>query len=149
MNYWTGENVPIQSDVIMVFGSNPQGRHGKGAALAARFHYGAMYGVGRGLVGNSYALPTKNLKPGFVEKSTGITYETAGPKSINPKQLLRNIIELYEVASANPSLKFYVIYKKNSGNLNGYSSDELFRLFIIPDVPENVYFHDSFIENRK
>jgi hypothetical protein len=29
---------------IFVFGSNLTGRHGKGAALYARQHYGAIYG---------------------------------------------------------------------------------------------------------
>lgn len=49
---------------IFVFGSNLAGRHGKGAALFAKKNHGAIYGVGRGLQGNSYAIPTKdhNLK---------------------------------------------------------------------------------------
>ena len=45
---------------IFVFGSNLAGRHGKGAALFARQTHGAKYGVGRGLTGRSYALPTKD-----------------------------------------------------------------------------------------
>jgi len=50
--------------MIFVFGSNLAGRHGKGAALYARQHYGAIYGQGEGLQGSSYAIPTKdeNLK---------------------------------------------------------------------------------------
>ena len=44
---------------IFVFGSNLAGRHGKGAALEAVKYYGAKHGVGIGLVGNSYAIPTK------------------------------------------------------------------------------------------
>lgn len=44
---------------IFVFGSNLAGRHGKGAALYARQHHGAIYGQGEGLQGNSYAIPTK------------------------------------------------------------------------------------------
>lgn len=49
---------------IFVFGSNLAGRHGKGAALHARKWCGAVYGVGVGRTGNSYAIPTKdkNLK---------------------------------------------------------------------------------------
>ena len=49
---------------VFVFGSNLAGRHGKGAALYARQEHGAIYGVGKGLQGNSYAIPTKdeNLK---------------------------------------------------------------------------------------
>lgn len=45
---------------IFVFGSNLAGRHGKGAALYARQHHGAIYGQGIGLQGNSYGIPTKN-----------------------------------------------------------------------------------------
>lgn len=53
------------SNEIFVFGSNLDGRHGKGAALCARNDHGAKYGQGRGLQGNSYAIPTKShtLRP--------------------------------------------------------------------------------------
>lgn len=44
---------------VFVFGSNLAGRHGKGAALYARQHHGAVYGQGSGLQGNSYGIPTK------------------------------------------------------------------------------------------
>jgi hypothetical protein len=47
---------------IFVFGSNRAGRHGKGAALYARKKYGAEYGVGEGLTGDAYAVPTKGHK---------------------------------------------------------------------------------------
>jgi hypothetical protein len=44
--------------MIFVFGSNLAGRHGAGAALYAHKHRGAACGVGEGLTGQSYALPT-------------------------------------------------------------------------------------------
>lgn len=47
---------------IFVFGSNRAGRHGKGAALVARQYHGAVYGVGEGLQGSSYAIPTKDYR---------------------------------------------------------------------------------------
>lgn len=43
-----------------MFGSNLEGKHGKGAAFAALKMYGAEYGVGVGRTGRSYALPTKD-----------------------------------------------------------------------------------------
>ncbi len=43
-----------------VFGSNLAGRHGAGAARFAAQWHGAIYGVGRGITGRSYALPTKD-----------------------------------------------------------------------------------------
>lgn len=46
--------------MIFVFGSNLKGYHGKGAAKYARLHHGAVSGVGIGMAGDSYAIPTKN-----------------------------------------------------------------------------------------
>ncbi len=43
---------------IFVFGSNMQGAHGGGAAWYAYKHFGAEWGVGEGLTGRTYALPT-------------------------------------------------------------------------------------------
>ncbi len=50
---------------IFVFGSNLAGRHGAGAARAARICYGARHGVGVGRMGRAYAIPTKDreLRP--------------------------------------------------------------------------------------
>jgi hypothetical protein len=45
---------------IFVFGSNESGRHGKGAALRARKHYGAEYGIGFGRTADAFAIPTKD-----------------------------------------------------------------------------------------
>ena len=50
----------INDKEIFVFGSNLAGRHGKGAALYARQHYGAEYSNGVGIQGMSYAIPTKD-----------------------------------------------------------------------------------------
>ena len=46
---------------IFVFGSNKAGRHGAGAAKAARKNYGAEYYNGFGMQGQSYAIPTKDF----------------------------------------------------------------------------------------
>jgi hypothetical protein len=48
--------------MIFVFGSNLLGHHERGAAKDALEQYGAVYGQGIGLYGNSYALPTKKTK---------------------------------------------------------------------------------------
>ena len=55
----------MTNEDIFVFGSNLSGRHGKGTALYAREHRGAVYGKGVGLQGRSYAIPTKDhaLRP--------------------------------------------------------------------------------------
>lgn len=59
-------------EIVFVFGSNLAGRHGKGAALHAKRHWGAVQGVGEGRTGNAYALPTKDaglrvLSPDLIE----------------------------------------------------------------------------------
>lgn len=46
--------------MIFVFGSNTSGIHGAGAASVAREQHGAVLGVGYGLTGNSFAIPTKD-----------------------------------------------------------------------------------------
>ena len=63
-SYYEG-NITPEKDTIFVFGSNPEGRHGAGAARIAREQFGAKYGVGEGLTGNAYALPTKDLSVKF------------------------------------------------------------------------------------
>ncbi|MDI1266811.1 MAG: hypothetical protein PS018_26460 [bacterium] len=50
----------MMTEPVFVFGSNLAGRHGRGAALWARQHRGAVYGIGVGMQGNSYAIPTKD-----------------------------------------------------------------------------------------
>lgn len=48
-----------QNGEIFVFGSNLAGIHGAGAAKVA-VKFGAKYGVGIGVRGNTYAIPTKD-----------------------------------------------------------------------------------------
>ena len=50
----------LKPNEIFVFGSNRAGIHGAGAAKLAREKFGAVWGIGRGLRGQSYALPTKD-----------------------------------------------------------------------------------------
>jgi len=47
---------------VLVFGSNRQGRHGKGVALHAREHWGAVYGQAEGIQGHAYGIVTKELR---------------------------------------------------------------------------------------
>lgn len=48
----------LASNEIFVFGSNIQGFHCNGAAKLAYERFGAKWGSGEGLKGNSYAIPT-------------------------------------------------------------------------------------------
>lgn len=57
---YTPDNIKeLAENEIFVFGSNRSGFHGAGAARTAYMKFGAEYGVGEGLTGKSYALPTK------------------------------------------------------------------------------------------
>lgn len=50
----------LHPNEVFVFGSNANGNHYGGAANLAYRRFGAVWGVGEGLRGNSYALPTLN-----------------------------------------------------------------------------------------
>lgn len=54
-SYWITELAPNE---IFVFGSNLEGQHCNGAAKLAHQKFGAVWGVGVGLRGQSYAIPT-------------------------------------------------------------------------------------------
>lgn len=48
----------LQPNEIFVFGSNLSGMHGGGAARLAYQKFGAIWGQGVGLQGQSYGIPT-------------------------------------------------------------------------------------------
>ena len=56
--YPFNEDCHLSDELIFVFGSNRKGIHGKGTALYAKQFKGAIQGVGSGLMGRSYAIPT-------------------------------------------------------------------------------------------
>jgi hypothetical protein len=62
-NRITPEKITVlRQNEIFVFGSNESGIHGAGAAKIAYEKFGATYGVGFGLQGLSFAIPTKDWK---------------------------------------------------------------------------------------
>ena len=130
MRYYTG-NITSSSDTIFVFGSNPEGRHGAGAAKTARLQFGAIYGQGEGLQGHSYAIPTKDLR---------IT-ENFGYRSIPTHKITASIRRMYDCAKLHPEWKFCIAYR-NTGtkSLNGYTGFEMMRMFRdAGPIPDNVY----------
>ncbi len=106
---------------VFVFGSNLLGIHGAGAARDAARLYGAVRGVGEGVTGNAYALPTK-LEP---YKPMGLT------------QITDHVAKFLEFAAANPALDFKVVrvgcgLAKVIGKDQapaGFSDDEIAPLF--------------------
>jgi hypothetical protein len=61
---------PVARDMIFVFGSNLDGNHAGGAARFAHLQRGAEMGVGEGLTGSCYALPSVG------HDFTGMSFET-------------------------------------------------------------------------
>lgn len=129
MRYYTG-NITPDKGTIFVFGSNPEGRHGAGAAKIARQQFGAVYGQGEGLQGHAYALPTKDLR----------IRENHGFRSISSEDITQNIRRLYECARMHPELSFKIAYRNTyARSLNGYTGIEMIRMFLdAGPVPENV-----------
>lgn len=98
---------------IFVFGSNTEGRHGKGMALEAVKFYGAKYGCARGLQGSSYAIVTKDLRKGV--------------RSISLAEIEKEVKELLAFAKLHPELTFHVA---NLGcGLAGYLPKEIKPMF--------------------
>ena len=115
---------------IFVFGSNRRGRHGSGAAKVAYEKYGAIYGKGTGLMGQSYGIPTK--------------YEG---KAIKSDTLELGVIRFYvsefiRFARLNPQLEFMVT--AIGCGLAGYDATNIAPMFA--GRPENVKLPEEFLE---
>lgn len=101
-------------EAVFVFGSNLSGVHGAGAAKFALQKRGAVLGVGVGLQGCSYALPTKGLAPALPVLPLG--------------QVIQHASDFKKFASENPS---YVFQLTAVGcGLAGYKNEEIAPLFM-------------------
>ena len=58
----------LREGEIFVFGSNKEGMHGGGAARIAYEEFGAEWGVGVGMTGRCYAIPTMDRSIGIIRK---------------------------------------------------------------------------------
>lgn len=97
--------------MIFVFGSNLAGRHGKGAALCARLEHGAVYGVGAGRTGNSYAIPTKDARL----------------RTLPLEQIASHVADFLAYARAHSELQFEVT--RVGCGLAGYTDAQIAPLF--------------------
>ena len=103
-----------------MFGSNTEGRHGKGAAKQA-LKFGAIYSKSRGPQGNTYAICTKDL--------------TKGGKSVPLDDIKFQLdILVYYAIWYKPKYEF-LLTPVGTG-LGGYSIEEL--ELILPDLPANI-----------
>jgi hypothetical protein len=116
----------LKKNQVFVFGSNEAGLHGAGAAKLAHQKFGAVYGVGFGLQGKSYAIPTKDLQICTLPLDKIEYY----------------IYSFLTEAMEYPDTEFLVT--KIGCGLAGYSEEEIANLFKNKFIPENVTLPESF-----
>ncbi len=133
---YSGQITSLKPNQIFVFGSNTEGRHGKGAALYAREHFGAVQGRPKGRQGSSYAIVTKDLTQ--VLQPSRSKYFIIG-----------EIGGLYTYAENHPELEFLVAYSAGTRNLCGYSSETLAGFFSYYAIPPNIVFEEGFAKLLK
>jgi hypothetical protein len=131
MKTYKGVITSLPDNGIYVFGSNTQGRHGKGSALVARTKFGAIYGQASGLQGRSYAIITKDLTK----------YKHP---SISRDFIISQIKDLYDYALSNQEKDIYVAYRGSGSNLNSYSPQEMASMFSSHQIPNNMVFEEEF-----
>lgn len=112
----------LKEDEIFVFGSNAQGYHGGGAARAAMNKFGAVWGQGDGLQGQSYAISTME---GLIATA-------------------RNVNRFIRFAAEHQELKFYVT--PIGCGIAGYNPLQIAPLFRGAVILPNVYLPKIFWE---
>ena len=111
----------LKESEIFVFGSNLQGMHGGGAARIAYEEFGAIWGQGVGLQGQSYGIPTMH----------------GGVDVIKPY-----VDEFVNFAKSHPELKFLVT--RIGCGIAGFRDEEIAPLFKDAIEIENIYLPKSF-----
>ncbi len=111
----------LRPNEIFVFGSNLSGMHGGGAARLAYQKFGAIWGQGVGLQGQSYGIPTMQ----------------GGVNTIKPY-----VDEFIEFAKTHPQLKFLVT--EIGCGIAGFSIEEIAPLFEQAIEVENIYLPERF-----
>ena len=113
--------IKLQPNEIFVFGSNLAGMHGGGAARLAYQKFGAVWGHGVGLQGQSYAIPTMQ----------------GGVETIQPY-----VDEFIEFAKQHPQLKFLVT--EIGCGIAGFIPSEIAPLFEQAKEVGNIYLPERF-----
>lgn len=113
----------LKDNEIFVFGSNLEGMHGGGAARAAYNKFGAIWGQGVGLQGQSYGIPTMH----------------GGVDVIKPY-----VDEFINFAKSHPELKFLVT--RIGCGIAGFRDEEMAPLFKDAFEIENIYLPKSFYD---
>ncbi len=112
----------LTDDEVFVFGSNLAGQHGGGAARIAYETFGAEWGVGVGLTGQSYAIPTMQ----------------GGVETIRPY-----VDDFIAFAKAHQELFFYVT--RIGCGIAGFRDRDIAPLFADAVGVENICLPESFV----
>ena len=140
MKTYKGKLYSLPENSIFVFGSNTEGKHGKGAAKIAKDKFGAIYGISYGLQGNSFGIVTKDLNKN-------------NHPSISRLKIINQILSFYLFAQQNKNKNFYIAYTADNKNLNGYTSIEMANMFALKvKIPDNIIFEENFyklMRNKK
>jgi len=113
----------LKDNEIFVFGSNLSGMHGGGAARAAYNRFGAVWGQGVGLQGQSYAIPTMQ----------------GGVETIKPY-----VDEFIAFAQAHPELKFLVT--RIGCGIAGFRDEQIAPLFAAAIDQDNIILPREFVD---
>lgn len=108
-----------------VFGSNTEGRHGKGAALTAKDFFKAERGRSFGFQGLSYAIPTR-----FARQPRGKIDSTLELPTI------KRYVDLFLVDALLYGSWYFDVTRLGCGNA-GYRDDQIAPLFA--GAPDNVH----------
>lgn len=111
----------LKANEVFVFGSNLDGAHGAGAAKIARERFGAIWGQGIGLQGQSYGIPTMH----------------GGIEEIKPY-----VDEFIEFARSRPELTFLVT--RVGCGIAGVYDSEMAPLFAQAVSIPNIHLPGSF-----
>lgn len=123
MNYTPEYISTLGEDEIFVFGSNLEGHHLGGAARTAMDKFGAVWGQGVGLQGQSYAIPTMQ----------------GGVETIKPY-----VDEFIELAREWDQTTFYVT--RIGCGIAGFKDEEIAPLFAEALKLYNVRLPESFVK---
>lgn len=122
-NIASGKIDVLEKDEIFVFGSNLAGQHKGGAAKAAHLKFGAEWGVGVGLTGQAYAIPTMQ----------------GGVETIKPY-----VDEFIEFAKVHTDLKFLVT--RIGCGIAGFKDEEIAPLFKKAMSVYNIFLPKEFYD---
>lgn len=112
----------LAENEIFVFGSNLAGYHGGGAARIALERFGAIWGQGVGMQGQSYAIPTMQ----------------GGVETIKPY-----VDEFIEFAKAHTEYTFLVT--RIACGIAGFTPNEIAPLFVNAIDVKNVILPEDFV----